>query len=237
MPFLEEAWRKPDEGIWEVRGGRQHFTHSKVMAWVAFDRAARLALAEGSRKNARHLRAVANEIRAEVCLKSFDPELGSFVQAYGSKKLDASLLQIGLVGFLPPDDPRFIGTVKAIEERLVRNGLVLRYETEEVDDGLPPGEGAFLACSFWLADALTLIGRDNDARELFERLLLLCNDVGLLSEEYDPIARRMLGNFPQAFSHVGVINTALNLARRQGPAEVRADGQAEEANAPLVGNG
>jgi GH15 family glucan-1,4-alpha-glucosidase len=234
MPFLEDAWRKPDEGIWEVRGGRQHFTHSKVMAWVAFDRAARM---EGSRKNARHWRTVADQIHEEVCLKGFDPELGSFVQAYGSKKLDASLLQIGLVGFLPPDDPRFTATVKAIEERLVRNGLVLRYETEEIDDGLPPGEGAFLACSFWLADALTLIGRDDDARALFERLLSLCNDIGLLSEEYDPIAQRMLGNFPQAFSHVGVINTALNLALRQGPAEVRADGQSEGANAPLVGNG
>jgi GH15 family glucan-1,4-alpha-glucosidase len=234
MPFLEEAWRKPDEGIWEVRGGRQHFTHSKVMAWVAFDRAARM---EGSRKNARHWRTVADQIHEEVCLKGFDPDLGSFVQSYGSKKLDASLLQIGLVGFLPADDPRFVGTVKAIEERLVRDGLVLRYETEEVDDGLPPGEGAFLACSFWLADAFTLIGRDKDARALFERLLSLCNDIGLLSEEYDPIARRMLGNFPQAFSHVGVINTALNLAQRQGPAEVRADGQAEDANAPSVGNG
>ncbi|MEZ2128793.1 MULTISPECIES: glycoside hydrolase family 15 protein [unclassified Sinorhizobium] len=221
MTFLEEAWRKPDEGIWEVRGGPQHFTHSKVMAWVAFDRAARLALAEGSRKEARHWLRIADDIHEEVCLKGYDPELGSFVQAYGSKTLDASLLQIGLVGFLPPEDPRFTGTVKAIEERLIRDGLVLRYETEEVNDGLPPGEGAFLACSFWLADALTLIGRDEDARKLFERLLSLCNDVGLLSEEYDPIAQRMLGNFPQAFSHVGVINTALNLARRRGPAEER----------------
>lgn len=221
MTFLEEAWRKPDEGIWEVRGGPQHFTHSKVMAWVAFDRVARLALAEGSRKEARHWLRIADEIHEEVCRRGYDPELGSFVQAYGSKTLDASLLQIGLVGFLPPEDPRYTGTVKAIEERLVRDGLVLRYETEEVDDGLPPGEGAFLACSFWLADALTLIGRDDDARKLFERLLSLCNDVGLLSEEYDPIAQRMLGNFPQAFSHVGVINTALNLARRRGPAEER----------------
>lgn len=221
MAFLEDAWRKPDEGLWEVRGGAQHFTHSKVMAWVAFDRAARLALAEGSRKDARRWLRIADEIHAEVCQKGYDPELGSFVQAYGSKTLDASLLQIALVGFLPPDDPRYTGTVKAIEERLVHDGLVLRYETKEVDDGLPPGEGAFLACSFWLADALTLIGRDDDARKLFERLLSLCNDVGLLSEEYDPIAQRMLGNFPQAFSHVGVINTALNLARRRGPAEER----------------
>jgi len=208
MPFLEDAWRKPDEGIWEVRGGPQHFTHSKVMAWVAFNRAARISLIEGSRGDARRWLKIANEIHEEVCQRGYDRELGSFVQAYGSKKLDASLLQIGLVGFLRPDDPRFKGTVAAIEQRLVRDGLVLRYETEVVNDGLPPGEGAFLACSFWLADALTLIGRDNDARKLFERLLSLCNDVGLLSEEYDPIAQRMLGNFPQAFSHVGVINTA-----------------------------
>ncbi|WP_454855112.1 glycoside hydrolase family 15 protein [Rhizobium binxianense] len=228
MPFLEKAWREPDEGIWEVRGERQHFTYSKVMAWVAFDRSAGLARAAGREEDANRWQNVADEIHAEVCEKAFDAELGSFVQAYGSETLDASLLQIGLVGFLPPGDPRFIGTVEAIERRLMHDGLVLRYETSEVDDGLPPGEGAFLACSFWLADALTLIGREEDARRLFERLLSLCNDVGLLSEEYDPIGQRMLGNFPQAFSHVGLINTALNLARWKGPAEERASGHKDQ---------
>ena len=223
IPFLEKAWREPDEGIWEVRGQRQHFTYSKVMAWVAFDRSAQLAVDSGERNNAERWQSIADEIHAEVCEKAFDSKLGSFVQAYGSTSLDASLLQIGLVGFLPPDDPRYVGTVEAIEHRLMRDGLVLRYETSEVDDGLPLGEGAFLACSFWLADALTLIGRQQDARALFEQLLSLCNDVGLLSEEYDPVAQRMLGNFPQAFSHVGLINTALNLARWKGPAEERAE--------------
>jgi GH15 family glucan-1,4-alpha-glucosidase len=223
MPFLEKAWREPDEGIWEVRGGRQHFTHSKVMAWVAFDRTAELAKDAGEMEQARHWRAVADEIHAEVCEKAFDAELGSFVQAYGSKALDASLLQIGLVGFLPPDDPRYIGTVEAITKGLLRNGLVLRYKTSEVDDGLDTEEGAFLACSFWLADALILIGRKGDARRLFEQLVSLSNDVGLLSEEYDPVAKRMLGNFPQAFSHIGLINTALNLAMVEGPANERAE--------------
>lgn len=223
MPFLETAWREPDEGIWEVRGDRQHFTYSKVMAWVAFDRTARLNEEMGNMEKARRWRAVADEIHAEVCEKAYDPDLGSFVQAYGSKALDASLLQIGTNGFLPPMDPRFVGTVEAIERNLIRNGFVLRYETAEVDDGLGTNEGAFLACSFWLADALLLIGRKEDARRLFERLLSLCNDVGLLSEEYDPVAGRMLGNFPQAFSHVGLINTALNLASADGPAQERAD--------------
>jgi GH15 family glucan-1,4-alpha-glucosidase len=224
MPFLEEAWRRPDEGIWEVRGGRQHFTHSKVMAWVAFDRAATLAATAGSGTGlAKRWRRVADEIRDDVCKKAFDPKLGSFVQAYGSRTLDASLLHIPLVGFLPPSDHRVIGTVKAIERGLMRDGLILRYQTEQVEDGLPPGEGAFIACSFWLADVLVLLNRHADAQLMFERLLSLCNDVGLLSEEYDPIARRMLGNFPQAFSHVGIINTALNLARRLGPAEDRAE--------------
>jgi GH15 family glucan-1,4-alpha-glucosidase len=220
MPFLEKAWRKPDEGIWEVRGGRQHFTHSKVMAWVAFDRAAKGAgLAP---ELADRWREVAAEIHADVCRNAFDPQLGSFVQAYESKTLDASLLHIPLVGFLPVEDERVIGTVKAIEQRLVHDGFLLRYRTETVDDGLPPGEGVFLACSFWLADVYVLLGRYDEAQRIFDRLLQLQNDVGLLSEEYDPRAGRMLGNFPQAFSHVGLINTALNLARHVGPAEDRA---------------
>ncbi|HSK42132.1 MAG TPA: glycoside hydrolase family 15 protein, partial [Arenibaculum sp.] len=223
MSFLERAWRLPDEGIWEVRGGRQHFTHSKVMAWVAFDRAASLDEAvRGMTERVVRWRRVAGEIHEEVCRRAYDPELGSFVQAYDSKQLDASLLHIPLVGFLPPDDPRVVGTVEAIERRLMRDGLVLRYRTSETDDGLPPGEGAFLACSFWLADALILMNRYEDARRLFERLRGLCNDVGLLAEEYDPAGERMLGNFPQAFSHIGIINTALNLARLDGPAEERA---------------
>ena len=226
MPFLEKAWHKPDEGIWEVRGGRQHFTHSKVMAWVAFDRASKQAkLTQGRGRFADRWRQIADEIHADVCNNAFDAELGSFVQAYGSKTLDASLLHIPLVGFLPVDDVRVLGTIKAIEQRLIHDGFVLRYQTEVVDDGLPPGEGVFLACSFWLADVYVLLGRYDEAQKIFDRLLKLQNDVGLLSEEYDPRACRMLGNFPQAFSHVGLINTALNLARREGPAENRAQAQ------------
>jgi GH15 family glucan-1,4-alpha-glucosidase len=221
LPFLEKIWVEPDEGIWEVRGQRQHFTYSKVMAWVAFDRAVQIAEADGEPEAAARWRTLADHIHAEVCEKAFDPELGCFVQAYGSKALDASLLHLGMVGFIPPDDPRYVATVEAIERKLLRDGLLLRYETQEVDDGLPPGEGAFLACSFWLVDALGMIGRRDDALRLFERLLSICNDVGLLAEEYDPAARRMLGNFPQAFSHVGLINSALNLARLEGPADQR----------------
>ncbi len=235
MPFLESAWRRPDEGIWEVRGGTQHFTHSKVMAWVAFDRAATMAEASGDRPEfAERCRRVADEIHADVCQKGFDAELGSFVQAYGARTIDASLLLIPLVGFLPPDDPRVTGTVKAIESNLMHDGFLLRYKTEHVDDGLPPGEGAFLVCSFWLADVMVLQNRTIEARRLYERLQGLCNDVGLLSEEYDPIAGRMLGNFPQAFSHIGLINTALNLARHSGPAEERAEAAGEAPAEPAV---
>ena len=221
LPYLEKAWREPDEGIWEVRGGRDHFTHSKVMAWVAFDRTAELADEAGDVSSATRWRLIADEIHADVCKNAYDEELGSFVQSYGSKTLDASLLQIPLVGFLPPDDTRVVSTVEAIEIRLMRDGLLLRYETEVTDDGLPSGEGAFLICSFWLCDALILLGRYADAKRLFTRLCELTNDVGLLSEEYDPIAERMLGNFPQAFSHLGLIATALNLSRVEGPAEER----------------
>jgi GH15 family glucan-1,4-alpha-glucosidase len=224
MPFLEKVWREPDEGIWEVRGGRQHFVHSKVMAWVAFDRmSAMAAKVEGGEANSVRWRKVADEIHADVCDRGFDSSLGSFVQAYGSKALDASLLHIPLMGFLPPDDPRVTGTVAAIERHLLRDGLLLRYETDKVDDGLAGHEGAFLACSFWLADAYIMIGRRADALALFERLRGLQNDVGLLAEEYDPRERHMLGNFPQAFSHVGLIITALNLARSTGPADERSE--------------
>jgi GH15 family glucan-1,4-alpha-glucosidase len=222
LAYLERVWREPDEGIWEVRGGRRHFTYSKVMAWVAFDRAVRSVETFGLDGRVDRWRGLRDEIHAEVCEKGFDPELGSFVQAYGSRQLDASLLLLPEVGFLPPDDPRIAGTVAAIERRLVVDGLVLRYDTAEVSDGLPAGEGAFLACSFWLADVYVLMGRLDEARALFERLLSLRNDVGLLAEEYDPRAGRQLGNFPQAFSHVGLVNTALNLSRRLKPAEQRA---------------
>jgi GH15 family glucan-1,4-alpha-glucosidase len=224
MPFVEEAWRQPDEGIWEVRGGRQHFVHSRVMAWVAFDRAARLTAGlDGGAELARRWRQVADAIHAEVCEKGFDPTLGSFVQSYGSTALDASLLHIPLTGFLPADDPRVVGTVRAIERRLMRNGFLLRYDTDQVADGLHGEEGVFLACSFWLTDVYVMMGRHAEAVALFERLRSLRNDVGLLAEEYDPVAGHMLGNFPQAFSHVGLIITALNLARSVGPAEERAE--------------
>ncbi|MBA3457176.1 MAG: glycoside hydrolase family 15 protein, partial [Deltaproteobacteria bacterium] len=223
--FLEGAWDKPDEGIWEVRGPRQHFTHSKIMTWVAFDRAVksieRFQLA-GPLERWRTLR---DTIHQEVCTKGFDTSKNAFTQAYGSPALDASLLLASLVGFLPATDPRMVGTVRAIERELLHEGLVMRYRTEQTDDGLPPGEGAFLACSFWLADNYALMGREAEARALFERLLSLRNDVGLLAEEYDPVARRLLGNFPQAFSHVGLVNTAFNLTRSQlTPADERQKG-------------
>jgi GH15 family glucan-1,4-alpha-glucosidase len=218
---LATIWHEPDEGIWEVRGPRQHFTHSKVMAWVAFDRGIKI-LEQVSDSSTERWRRVRDEIHADVCQKAFDPALGSFVQAYGSKALDASLLLMPLVGFLPPTDPRIVGTVRAIEQRLLVDGFVMRYDTGQAIDGLPPGEGAFLACSFWLADNFVLQGRIDEARELFERLLALRNDVGLLAEEYDPGTKRQVGNFPQAFSHVALVNTAFNLTRSQGPAKQRA---------------
>ncbi|MBV8752994.1 MAG: glycoside hydrolase family 15 protein [Hyphomicrobiales bacterium] len=222
LEYLEKAWREPDKGIWEVRGGRRHFVHSKVMAWVAFDRAANAAYSPGEPTS--RWRKIADEIHAEVCERGFDRELGSFVQAYGSKQLDASLLLIPIVGFLPAHDPRVRGTLRAIEERLLIGGeFVLRYESDEADDGLPPGEGAFLACSFWLVDNYILQGRHAEARKLFDRLIARCNDVGLLAEEIDPLTGRMLGNFPQAYSHVGLINAALSLTRETGPAEERAE--------------
>ena len=223
LEYLAEVWRQPDEGIWEVRGGRQHFVHSKVMAWVAFDRAADDVGVKGSDEPGQRWRAIADEIHADVCERGFDRDLMSFVQAYGVKRLDASLLLLPLVGFLPADDPRIKGTLRAVEENLlIDNEFVLRYQSDNAGDGLPPGEGAFLACSFWLVDNYTLQGRYEDAQKLFERLLARCNDVGLLAEEFDPASGRMLGNFPQAYSHVGLINCALGLSRQTGPAEERA---------------
>ena len=223
LEYLAEAWRQPDEGIWEVRGGRRHFVHSKVMAWVSFDRAANEVGVEAFEEPGDRWRAIADEIHAEVCERGFDRELNSFVQSYGSKQLDASLLLIPLVGFLPVRRSEGPGTLRAIEKKLLINDeFVLRYELANSSDGLPPGEGAFLACSFWLVDNYVLQGRYDDAEKLFKRLLGRCNDVGLLAEEFDPVNGRLLGNFPQAYSHVGLINCALNLSHAVGPAEERA---------------
>ncbi|MEJ5861790.1 glycoside hydrolase family 15 protein [Pseudomonas farsensis] len=223
LPYLERIWRDPDEGIWEVRGPRQHFVHSKVMAWVAFDRSASLAeTTEEGRERAAHYRQVADQIHREVCEHGLDAEGDHFVQAYGSSDMDASLLQIALTGFLPASDPRFLRTLEQIEQRLLRNGLLLRYDSDTCTDGLTAGEGTFLVCSFWLADVYVLLGRHAQAQALYESLTGLCNDVGLLAEQYDPAGQRMLGNFPQAFSHIGIINTALNLHRAQCPVRDRA---------------
>ncbi len=220
---LERVWHLPDEGIWEVRGPRRPFTHSKIMTWVAFDRVVKAIETFGLPGPLERWRTLRDRIHAEVCRNAYDRDQNSFVQSYGARELDASLLLIPLVGFLPATDPRVVGTVEAIQRRLAVDGLLLRYDTEASDDGLPPGEGAFLACSFWLADNLVLQGRRDEARELFERLVALRNDVGLLSEQYDARNGRMLGNFPQAFSHVALVNTALNLMRAggEGPAEQR----------------
>jgi GH15 family glucan-1,4-alpha-glucosidase len=215
LRHLEHAWKEPDEGIWEVRGPRRHFTHSKVMAWVAFDRGVQAVERFGRSGPVDRWRRVRAEIHDEVLRKGFDAELDSFVGFYEAKRVDASLLVIPLVGFLPADDPRMVGTVAAIERELVRDGFVQRYKADDETvsiDGLPPGEGVFLPCTFWLVDNLALQGRLDEARELFERLLALRTDLGLLAEEYDPEHRRQLGNFPQAFTHVALVNSAFNLA-------------------------
>ena len=223
LDHLETVWDEPDNGIWEVRGPRRHFTHSKVMAWVAFDRAIQLADDHHVLPADRvaHWTQLRDRIHAEVCDKGFDPEINSFTQYYGSTLLDASLLMLAPVGFLPPDDPRIAGTVAAIQENLVEDGFVRRYQSDEGVDGLTGTEGAFLMTTFWLADNLTLMGRSDEARDIFKRLLGVRNDVGLLSEEYDHSTGRMLGNFPQAFSHVALINTAANLSMPRGPAQMR----------------
>jgi len=218
---LQQIWDEPDDGLWEVRGGRRQFTHSKIMAWVAVDRAIRSAEEFGLEAPLDEWRAWRQQIHDEVCAKGFNAERGSFVQYYGSKTLDASLLMIALVGFLPVADPRVQGTIAAIERELLRDGFVIRYDTVSSDDGLPSGEGAFLACSFWLVDNYVLQGRLDDARGLFEKLVKLTNDVGLLAEEYDPVLKRQVGNFPQAFSHIALINSAYNLSRAYGPAAER----------------
>jgi GH15 family glucan-1,4-alpha-glucosidase len=223
LAHLEKIWPDRDEGLWEVRGGRQHFTHSKAMAWLAFDRAIKSAETYNLPGPLERWRAIRDRIHNDVCAHGFDAELCSFVQSYGSKELDASLLLLPAIGFLPPEDPRIVGTVEAIERGLMSDGLVRRYDTEKSSDGLPAGEGMFLACSFWLVDAYLMIGRRDDAVRLFERLLALRNDLGLLSEQYEPSTRRLVGNFPQAFSHLALVNSASNLSHYKKPAEQRSE--------------
>ncbi|MGH8011199.1 MAG: glycoside hydrolase family 15 protein, partial [Candidatus Binataceae bacterium] len=207
---------------WEVRGPRRHFTHSRVMAWVAADRAVKIVERYGADGPVEKWRKLRDAIHKDVCDHGFNPKRNAFVQYYGAEGLDASLLMIPLVGFLSPKDPRVIATVEAIQRELVVDGLVQRYGGDAAVDGLPPGEGTFLPCTFWLADSLHLLDRDEEANEVFERLIGLCNDVGLLSEEYDPVLHRQVGNFPQAFTHVALVNTANNLTQAEGPARNRA---------------
>jgi GH15 family glucan-1,4-alpha-glucosidase len=210
IEHLETTWDQPDEGIWEMRGGKKHFTHSKVMAWVAFDRAVKIAGRAGLDGPVERWKVIRDRVRAEVCERGFDRAQNSFTQTYGDGALDASLLMLPLVGFLPIEDPRIAGTVAAIERELLVDGFVLRYDTRRTEDGLDPGEGVFLPCSFWLVNNYILQGRQEDARRLFDRLVALQNDVGLMSEEYDPVSRRMVGNFPQAFSHIALVNSAFH---------------------------
>lgn len=221
---VEKIWQQPDESIWEVRGGAKHFTFSKVMVWVAVDRVVRAAETWGLPAPLERWRALRTQIHEAVCREGFSEKRNSFVQYFGGDSLDASLLLMPLVGFLPPEDPRMIATVEAIGRDLMVDGLVLRYHTGETKDGLSGGEGVFIACSFWYVDNLVLQGRHQEARDMFERLLALANDVGLLAEEYDPVGKRQLGNFPQAFSHLALINSALNLDTHAGPAAQRSQG-------------
>ncbi|MEO8006463.1 MAG: glycoside hydrolase family 15 protein, partial [Betaproteobacteria bacterium] len=226
LAHLETVWQEPDEGMWEVRGPRRHFTYSKILCWVAFDRGIKGVEDHQLEGPVDRWRAIRDAIHGDVCRNGYSEQVGAFVQSYGSTELDASLLLIASTGFLPWNDRRVVATVESIRQSLTVDGLVMRYRTDPAVDGLPAGEGVFLACSFWLADALCSQGRWDEARALFKRLLVLCNDVGLLSEEYDPAAKRHLGNFPQAFSHVALINTAFNLGRRNKPARQRANGKA-----------
>jgi GH15 family glucan-1,4-alpha-glucosidase len=208
LEYLEGAWHHPDDGIWEVRGGRQHFTHSKVMAWLAFSCAVSSAEQFDLPAPLDRWRQARDEVHALVCTEGYDPDLGSFTQAFGSKQLDGALLQLPMVGFLPPSDERIRGTVAAIERDLVHDGFVLRYRSDQTDDGLPAGEGVFLPCSFWLVDNYVMQGRTDEAWALYRRLTALANDVGLYSEEYDPASGRMLGNLPQAFTHLAGVRAA-----------------------------
>lgn len=221
VDHLCEVWRQPDEGIWETRDGRKHFTHSKVMAWVALDRAIKHYEKFDGGGDVKRWRKVRKEIHDEVCAKGFNKKLNSFVQSYGSKQLDASCLRIVMVGFLPPEDPRIRGTVEAIERRLTKGGFVQRYDTKTSDDGLPAGEGVFLACSFWMVTNLWLIGRKDEAVALYEQLLKLRNDVGLLSEEYDPVQKRLLGNFPQALTHIALLHAGYAISGKWKPEEYK----------------
>jgi len=230
LDHLESAWQQPDNGIWEVRGPQRHFVHSKVMAWVAMDRAVKAIERFGLEGPVERWRKLRVQIHDEVCRQGFDPELGAFTQFYGSKSLDASVLMMPLVGFLPADDPRMRGTVAAVQRELMQDGLVRRYGPAPEVDGLEGDEGVFLPCSFWLADCLAMQGGELQARALFERLLGLCNDVGLLAEEFDPQRGRLVGNFPQAFTHVALINSARNLSHPGGPSEHRS--QAGRKGAP-----
>jgi len=216
LEHLEQIWESPDEGIWETRGGPQQFTYSKIMAWVAFDRAILIADKLQCEAPIERWQKLRDTIHEQICTQAFNPQKNAFMQAYGSDQLDASLLLMPLVGFLPPTDSRVRSTIEAIERELMPDGFVLRYNTSKVNDGLPPGEGVFLACSFWMVDCLKAIGRQHDARKLFERLLALRNDVGLLSEEYDVDRKRLVGNFPQAFSHIALMNAAFDLEGRDG---------------------
>jgi GH15 family glucan-1,4-alpha-glucosidase len=222
IDFLESNWDKPDDGIWEIRGTRRPFVHSRMMAWVAVDRAIKAVERSGFKGPVDKWRELRTRIHEDVCRRGFNSSRGAFVQYYGSDALDASLLMMPLVGFLPPNDPRVVSTVEAIQRELTSDGLVRRYLGKRNVDGLPPGEGYFLPCTFWLADCLNAMGRHEQAREIFERLLAVRNDVGLLAEEYDPEQRRQLGNFPQAFSHISLINTAYNISNSHGPARHRA---------------
>ena len=229
MDFLETGWEQPDDGIWEMRGPRRHFVHSKMMAWVAVDRVVKSAELGRLKGDVARWRKLRDAIHEQVCRQGFDADMNSFVQYYGGKHLDAAILMMPLVGFLPAEDARVIGTVKAIETHLMENGFVGRYTQDPAVDGLPHGEGTFLPCSFWLADNYELQGRHADAVRMFERLLNIRNDVGLLSEEYDPVAKRLLGNFPQAFSHVGLVNTAFNLTNRSSAPSEKAKAVADQS--------
>jgi GH15 family glucan-1,4-alpha-glucosidase len=228
LTHLESVWNQPDQGIWETRSKPKHFTHSRLLCWVAFDRAVRSCDRFNLDGDIERWRTIRDTIHADICTHGYDAARNTFIQYYGGESLDAALLLIPQLGFLPVDDPRVAGTIAAIERELLRDGFVRRYAVEEVDDGVGGEEGAFLACSFWLADAYVMLGRTEDAMRIFDRLLTLRNDLGLLSEEYDPRQRRLLGNFPQAFSHISLINTACNLADTHGPARQRAQGMAPE---------